>query len=849
MKKLNNKGITTIEVLICFVLVVIITVSMFATVSSYNNKRNEERNKEEINVYKETITKEIQDDFIKIGLINADYNKEISDDKTTTYSIDCTLKDGTQRRLEIIQRFTESTYHPGGTKDADDYYMIKYGTPDDMIEYPIPDLGSFKNKETNRTVKDLSINNVLIKITDDSILSIYIGFYHPELTTKFAINIVSPINYVFSPSGQEIDTSMRCPTIIVKDGDTVLGSNVTTTAERLDIDFDFESSIKEWDFLTDDDGDEPGATYVESGGIRYRLWNHYDAETTTTENLTTEGNRRILLYIYNQMGDVKECSYGPYNIDRSPPACPTINSVTSDNNTYTPNTWTNKNITLNYSFDPDTVSWDYQTGLMNQTTLSDVVKNNPTVTSTSFTTDGAHRVVATVRDEIGNSQVCEYPGYLIDKTAPECPTTTASISTGAYTTNTYTNQNINLTFNFPGDVANWDWATSLNNGSWTTQATNLPPANNTKLLTEEGNNRGKVIVRDEVGNENECIVSNYLIDKKAPTISSVKYKYRASVFGTNGNCQLTPGGDHCPNTVASTTYESATHKRLEIASDHHTDCMKNYITPGVTNSSSCVVKWTNLKEIKKTDTTNKIGEIFSITGGSGYMILDPSTLVYNDTGSEVSEIMIYYYLGISTSFATNTSNIYYQKNSSHPSGTTISNNALLLTGMNRGVSFKIVVRDKAGNSTSWNILSYYTGTGYYPEVNNQRFWKYIAYQETELSTGWANIFYIRISSDAEWRKIYPDQWAYYSDRDHQISSYEGTCPSYGCLYQGWLSRDGYIYFLNNGHYSNTITPGGYMVRNAKVTSCRNNADFFNPSIGKDNCVKVTRNCNGWGQCS
>ena len=109
MKKLNNKGITTIEVLICFVLVVIITVSMFATVSSYNNKRNEERNKEEIIVYKETITKEIQDDFIKIGLINADYNKETSDDKTTTYSIDCTLKDGTQRRLEIIQRFTKST--------------------------------------------------------------------------------------------------------------------------------------------------------------------------------------------------------------------------------------------------------------------------------------------------------------------------------------------------------------------------------------------------------------------------------------------------------------------------------------------------------------------------------------------------------------------------------------------------------------------------------------------------------------------------------------------------------------------------------------------------------------------
>ena len=73
MKKLNNKGITTIEVIICFVLVVIISVSMFSTVSSFSEKRTVERNKEEINNYKEIVTKEIQDDFIKIGLMNVSY--------------------------------------------------------------------------------------------------------------------------------------------------------------------------------------------------------------------------------------------------------------------------------------------------------------------------------------------------------------------------------------------------------------------------------------------------------------------------------------------------------------------------------------------------------------------------------------------------------------------------------------------------------------------------------------------------------------------------------------------------------------------------------------------------------
>ena len=36
---LNNKGVTTIEVLICFVLVTIISTSLFSTVSMFNDNR------------------------------------------------------------------------------------------------------------------------------------------------------------------------------------------------------------------------------------------------------------------------------------------------------------------------------------------------------------------------------------------------------------------------------------------------------------------------------------------------------------------------------------------------------------------------------------------------------------------------------------------------------------------------------------------------------------------------------------------------------------------------------------------------------------------------------------------
>ena len=143
----------------------------------------------QVNTY---IERMFSDDFIKIGISSASYQKNV-DASTTTYTVDCSLKDGTKRQLVIIQRFAKSSYHLSGG-NVDDYYMIKYGKPDDMIEYPIPELGEYKTDE-GKIAKDFSINNVLINIKDDSILSIYIGFYHPELGTRYSINIVSPINY------------------------------------------------------------------------------------------------------------------------------------------------------------------------------------------------------------------------------------------------------------------------------------------------------------------------------------------------------------------------------------------------------------------------------------------------------------------------------------------------------------------------------------------------------------------------------------------------------------------------------------------------------------------------------
>lgn len=210
--KLNRKGITTVEVIVCFILVTVISLSMYSTISAFNNKRIEESYKSKVLVYKSVVTKQIQDDFIKKGLVSAKLSETVANTEKT-YTVDCVLKDGTKRKLIVIQR---SSRCPDNAA-VDDYYMIKYGPPNSMEEYELPNIGTTKKKcegpnfvadpsgtdPSGTEKKDLRISNVIMNISNENtasditshVLSIYIGFYHPTLGNKYAINIVSPINY------------------------------------------------------------------------------------------------------------------------------------------------------------------------------------------------------------------------------------------------------------------------------------------------------------------------------------------------------------------------------------------------------------------------------------------------------------------------------------------------------------------------------------------------------------------------------------------------------------------------------------------------------------------------------
>lgn len=203
LRKMNNKGMTAVEILVCFILVVVITVSMFTTVSSYKNKQQIESFKQDIYTYKNLLAKDINDDLIKTGLIDARIVENYDEEYKVKYAVDMYLRDGSIKTLKVeSKKAYDYLYDPTDPnvtaelpieKDQDDYFMISYGNKGNETNFPIPDLGESDNPN-GKKIKDLRINDVSMEV-EDGVLVIYIGFYHPDLGSRYYINIICPINY------------------------------------------------------------------------------------------------------------------------------------------------------------------------------------------------------------------------------------------------------------------------------------------------------------------------------------------------------------------------------------------------------------------------------------------------------------------------------------------------------------------------------------------------------------------------------------------------------------------------------------------------------------------------------
>lgn len=195
MKGLNNKGISTAEVLVCFVLVVLVSSSIYSIVSTFKSKQQIESFKEKVVTYKNLLTREINDDLIKKGLV------AVFDDGSGTVTMN--LRNGETKCLVIEKKDScndfldnsdyQNTNAVGCAADNDEKFRVGYGDCGSVTYYSFPNLGDSYNKNGMR-ILDLRIADYAVN-TSNQVFSVNIRFYHPELGYKYGIDIVSPIDF------------------------------------------------------------------------------------------------------------------------------------------------------------------------------------------------------------------------------------------------------------------------------------------------------------------------------------------------------------------------------------------------------------------------------------------------------------------------------------------------------------------------------------------------------------------------------------------------------------------------------------------------------------------------------
>ncbi len=193
--RLNNKGMTTVEILMVFVIIGIISIGLFSMISTFNTKENVESAKEKVMTYKNIVTRDIEGDIIRRGLssVSINPNHTTADPAATQFIAELTFKDGQKKQLTVYRKANEGF---DISKDAcetastdQEVFYIKYG---DEI-YDLPDLGSSKN-DCDHMTKDLRISTVDMT-NKNNIFFLKVVFYHPDLSTRYYLNIITPINY------------------------------------------------------------------------------------------------------------------------------------------------------------------------------------------------------------------------------------------------------------------------------------------------------------------------------------------------------------------------------------------------------------------------------------------------------------------------------------------------------------------------------------------------------------------------------------------------------------------------------------------------------------------------------
>ena len=228
------------------------------------------------------------------------------------------------------------------------------------------------------------------------------------------------------------------------------------------------------------------------GNISYT----YNAAANTNWNINNAGPAGAGKggTVYDKAGNSASCPANQaIRLDRKNPTC----TVTSSNPE-----WTNGNVTLTGKCSDD-----------GSGCKGDVTKTYTAETNGKYSP-------GIVYDNVGNKTTCPATGEVhIDKTAPNCPSFSANVSTSGCTSI----KTMSITITPTSDTKEWEWFTNSTSG-WTSWGMRTGTKTETmSSMSNLQNRQGKVIVKDEAGNTRECLTPSYCLTVPV-TCSQSNYK-------------------------------------------------------------------------------------------------------------------------------------------------------------------------------------------------------------------------------------------------------------------------------------------------------------------------------------
>lgn len=169
MIKLNNKGMTSVELLVCFIIISAIVVSLFNIVMDLRNKEQIEAIKNEAVSYSNVLQSVVQEYLIMDHLEGV----QMTTGSNSTITLNFTLANAKTASLTISPSTNEVivTDSPNTTNE-------------DRTSYPVPDIA------------DMSLSYDSTATVQNNYLIILIYLEHPNFEDgRYLIEMTAPINY------------------------------------------------------------------------------------------------------------------------------------------------------------------------------------------------------------------------------------------------------------------------------------------------------------------------------------------------------------------------------------------------------------------------------------------------------------------------------------------------------------------------------------------------------------------------------------------------------------------------------------------------------------------------------